>query len=43
MKKINKEWAWNAEKTKQGILVFKSYTDSGCKRVQNVLKINQFF
>ncbi len=40
MEKINKEWAWNAEKTKQGILVFKSYTDSGCKRVQNVLKIN---
>ena len=40
MKKINKKWRWNAEKAKQGVLVFKSYTDSECKKVLNVLKIN---
>ena len=40
MKKINKEWAWNAEKTRQGVLVFKSYTDSDCKKILNILKLN---
>ena len=38
MKKINKEWAWNAEKTRQGVLVFKSYTDSDCKKNSEYLK-----
>ena len=40
MKKINKEWAWNAEKTRQGVLVFKSYIDSDCKKILNILKLN---
>lgn len=40
IEKINKEWTWSAEKSSKGILVFKSYIDSDCKKVLNVLKIN---
>lgn len=38
--KINKEWAWQAEKAQKGILIFASYADSARKKQLRTLKIN---
>ena len=38
--KINKEWAWQAEKVPKGILIFESYADSARKKQLRTLKVN---